>query len=66
MGVIAEDSEETSPTNGKKYKGKRWRIEHGTTRRNLSALTDKDSLFWYKDKLELQELLYKVKSALIY
>lgn len=66
LGVNTEDSEEISSKNNKKYKGKRWIINHDTTRRNISALTDKDSVFWYKDKLELQKLLYKVKSALIY
>ena len=65
-GVQEEDSEEISPSNGKKYKGKRWILNHGTTRRGISALASEDSIFWYKDKLKYQQLLYNVQSAIMF
>nr|DAU11717.1 MAG TPA: hypothetical protein [Bacteriophage sp.] len=66
MGVQTIDAEEISPTTNRKRSGKKWIFDHGNVRRNLSALTDKDDVFWYKDKMELQNLLFKVKSMLIY
>lgn len=66
MGVQAIDSEEVHPITHRKKKGKKWIFDHGNVRRNLSALTDEDDVFWYKDKIRLQDLLFKVKSMLIY
>lgn len=66
MGVQAIDSEEIHPITKRKKKGKKWIFDHGNVRRNLSALTDEDEVFWYKDKIRLQNLLFKVKSMLIY
>lgn len=66
MGVQAVDSEAVHPITKIKKEGKKWIFDHGNVRRNLSALTDEDEVFWYKDKIKLQDLLFKVKSMLIY
>lgn len=66
LGVNAVKSSQKSPNNGKTYTGMRWDMEQGPVRRNLSALTDEKSIFWYKDKMYLQKMLDDVKSILIY
>ena len=54
--------------NGKEYKGNAWYFgpDQNKELRNISALTDQKSVFWYKDKQTLEKQLYQVKSALIF
>ncbi len=54
--------------NGKDYKGNAWHFgpDQNGELRNISALTDQESVFWYKDKQTLEKQLYQVKSALIF
>lgn len=54
--------------NGKEYKGNAWYFgpDQNKELRNISALTDQKSVFWYKDKQALEKQLYQVKSALIF
>ena len=54
--------------NGKDYKGNAWHFgpDQNGELRNISALTDQESVFWYKDKQSLEKQLYQVKSALIF
>lgn len=54
---------------GKDYKGNAWHFgpdQKTGELRNISALTDQNSVFWYKDKKLLEQQLYQVKSALIF
>lgn len=67
--VGAKAVEETHKgKNGKDYKGNAWYFEpdQNGELRNISALTDQKSVFWYKDKHTLEKQLYQVKSALIF
>lgn len=67
--VGAKAIEETHKgKNGKEYKGNAWyfRPDQNGELRNISALTDQKSVFWYKDKQALEKQLYQVKSALIF
>lgn len=67
--VGAEAVEETHKgKNGKEYKGNAWHFgpDQNGELRNISALTDQESVFWYKDKHTLEKQLYQVKSALIF
>ena len=67
LGVnVVEKYKQKSSKNGKTYTGNLWNIEQGNVRRNISALTDDKSIFWYKDKMNMQKLLNDVKSILIY
>lgn len=67
LGVnVVEKHKQKSSKNGKTYTGNLWNIEQGNVRRNISALTDDKSIFWYKDKMNMQKLLNDVKSILIY
>lgn len=67
LGVnVVEKHKQKSSKNGKTYTGKLWNIEQGNVRRNISALTDEKSIFWYKDKIQMQKMLDDVKSILIY
>lgn len=67
LGVnVVEKHKQKSSKNGKTYTGTLWNIEQGNVRRNISALTDEKSIFWYKDKMNMQKLLNDVKSILIY
>lgn len=54
--------------NGKEYKGNAWYFgpDQNGELRNISALTDQESVFWYRDKQNLEKQLYQVKSALIF
>ena len=67
--VGAKAIEETHKgKNGKEYKGNAWYFgpDQNGEFRNISALTDQKSVFWYKDKQTLEKQLYQVKSALIF
>lgn len=67
--VGAKAVEETHKgKNGKDYKGNAWHFgpDQNGELRNISALTDQESVFWYKDKQTLEKQLYQVKSALIF
>lgn len=67
--VGAKAVEETHKgKNGKEYKGNAWHFgpDQNGELRNISALTDQESVFWYKDKHTLEKQLYQVKSALIF
>lgn len=67
--VGAKAIEETHKgKNGKEYKGNAWYFgpDQNGELRNISALTDQKSVFWYKDKQALEKQLYQVKSALIF
>ena len=67
--VGAKAIEETHKgKNGKEYKGNAWHFgpDQNGELRNISALTDQESVFWYKDKQTLEKQLYQVKSALIF
>lgn len=67
--VGAKAVEETHKgKNGKEYKGNAWHFgpDQNGELRNISALTDQKSVFWYKDKHTLEKQLYQVKSALIF
>ena len=67
--VGAKAVEETHKgKNGKEYKGNAWHFgsDQNGELRNISALTDQESVFWYKDKQTLEKQLYQVKSALIF
>ena len=67
--VGAKAIEETHKgKNGKEYKGNAWYFgpDQNGELRNISALTDQKSVFWYKDKQTLEKQLYQVKSALIF
>lgn len=67
--VGAKAIEETHKgKNGKEYKGNAWYFgpDQNGELRNISALTDQKSVFWYKDKQILEKQLYQVKSALIF
>lgn len=67
--VGAKAIEETHKgKNGKEYKGNAWYFgpDQNKELRNISALTDQKSVFWYKDKQTLEKQLYQVKSALIF
>lgn len=67
--VGAKAVEETHKgKNGKNYKGNAWHFgpDQNGELRNISALTDQESVFWYKDKQTLEKQLYQVKSALIF
>lgn len=67
--VGAKAIEETHKgENGKEYKGNAWHFgpDQNGELRNISALTDQKSVFWYKDKHALEKQLYQVKSALIF
>lgn len=67
--VGAKAIEETHKgKNGKEYKGNAWYFgpDQKGELRNISALTDQKSVFWYKDKQTLEKQLYQVKSALIF
>lgn len=67
--IGAKAKEETHKgKNGKDYKGNAWYFEpdQNGELRNISALTDQKSVFWYKDKHTLEKQLYQVKSALIF
>lgn len=67
--VGAKAIEETHKgKNGKEYKGNAWYFgpDQKGELRNISALTDQKSVFWYKDKQALEKQLYQVKSALIF
>lgn len=67
--IGAKAKEETREgKNGKDYKGNAWYFEpdQNGELRNISALTDQESVFWYKDKQTLEKQLYQVKSALIF
>lgn len=67
LGVnVVEKYKQKSSKNGKTYTGNLWNIEQGNVRRNISALTDEKSIFWYKDKIRMQKMLDDVKSILIY
>lgn len=67
LGVnVVEKHKQKSSKNGKTYTGTLWNIEQGNVRRNISALTDEKSIFWYKDKIQMQKMLDDVKSILIY
>lgn len=65
MGV-KEVKEKHKGKDGKEYEGNAWHFNKDGELRNLSAITDQNSVFWYSDKLELQKQLYQVKSALIF
>lgn len=54
--------------NGQEYKGNAWHFgpDQNGELRNISALTDQESVFWYRDKQNLEKQLYQVKSALIF
>lgn len=67
--VGAKAIEETHKgKNGKEYKGNAWHFgpDWNGELRNISALTDQKSVFWYRDKQNLEKQLYQVKSALIF
>lgn len=67
--VGAKAIEETHKgKNGKEYKGNAWHFgpDQNGELRNISALTDQKSVFWYRDKQNLEKQLYQVKSALIF
>lgn len=68
--IGAQAVEETHKgKDGKDYKGNAWHFgpdQKTGELRNISALTDQDSVFWYKDKKLLEQQLYQVKSALIF
>lgn len=67
--VGAKAIEETHKgKNGREYKGNAWHFgpDQNGELRNISALTDQESVFWYKDKQTLEKQLYQVKSALIF
>ena len=67
--VGAKAVEETHKgKNGQEYKGNAWHFgpDQNGELRNISALTDQKSVFWYKDKQALEKQLYQVKSALIF
>lgn len=67
--VGAKAVEETHKgKDGKDYKGNAWHFgpDQNGELRNISALTDQESVFWYKDKQTLEKQLYQVKSALIF
>ena len=68
--IGAQAIEETHKgKDGKDYKGNAWHFgpdQKTGELRNISALTDQDSVFWYKDKKLLEQQLYQVKSALIF
>lgn len=67
--IGAKAKEETREgKNGKDYKGNAWYFEpdQNGELRNISALTNQESVFWYRDKQVLEKQLYQVKSALIF
>ena len=67
--IGAKAKEETREgKNGKDYKGNAWYFEPNQNGelRNISALTNQESVFWYRDKQVLEKQLYQVKSALIF
>lgn len=67
--IGAKAKEETHKgKNGKEYKGNAWHFgpDQNGELRNISALTDQKSVFWYRDKQNLEKQLYQVKSALIF
>lgn len=70
LGVQAKEDTQISNVDNKEYTYDRWEIKHPKKEehlRNLQALLpNNSSAFWYTEKQEMQNLLFKFKSMLLF